>query len=200
MQDQLPVARELEVARFASVVACWRSARASMFSEQLVCVEILLTVAAPEFRWPAWIVEVEPVCAEECVAVERPLTRDAVQTFGYEQIDMGLHSLVSLQRLFLVKLYATWPASTNRPRDIRRGFGPDRIVHPFAAHMMSEEFLFALKPYFATSAIQVRAGRRSYPDRAGLAEHCLVETLVSLYCTQIRKEQNTGAGRAKALS
>ena len=171
-----------------------------MFIEQFVCAEILLTVAAPEFCWPAWIVKVEPVCVKGCLAVERPLARDAVETLGYEQIYMGLHLLVRLQRLSLVKLYATWPASTNRPRDIRRGLGPDRIVHPFAAHMMSEEFLFALKTYFATSAIQARAGRRPCSDRSGLAEHCFVETLVSFYCTQIRKERNAGAGRAKTLS
>ena len=112
MQDQLPVAREPEVARLARVIARWRSAWASMPFEKLVCVEILLTVAAPEFRWPVWIVAAEPVCIEEGVAVERHLTRDAVEAFGYEQIDMGLHLLVHLQGVGLIEVYATRPASS----------------------------------------------------------------------------------------
>jgi hypothetical protein len=159
-----------------------------MSFEELNCVEILLAVAAPEFRRPLRIVLGERVFMEGCTIVKRLLARDAVEAFGYKQINVRLHFLVRLHAPSLVDTHAT--RLTGVSERIVWGAGPDRRMYPFAANVMTEELLFAGKIHFAAGTIQTRAGngRRRARRRRRDRRRSLVEALVSLHCTRIQKE------------
>jgi hypothetical protein len=92
--EQLVFAGEPEITRFAAVVALWRGTWARMSYTEPVRVEILLTVTAPEFRWPVWVMTGEPVHMQELILTKRPLAREAVEAFGYKQVNVGLRLLV----------------------------------------------------------------------------------------------------------
>ena len=168
MQEQHHLVGEPEIARFASVVARWRDAWARMFIEQFVRTEAFLAIAAAEFRHRVWVMNAPPVFPGGCGFAERFLARDAVEAFGYKQIDMRLHLLVRLRAPSLVEIHAAMLAGTCRLTDTLRRVCPDRRVHPFVAHMISEKCFFTKKSHFATGAIQGPVGGRSgsVADRA----------------------------------